>query len=143
MTVQLAMYKGKGLIGNSFIRWWTGSQYSHCEVVVNGQSYSSSIQDSGVRTKVIDMTDGKWELVDIPWVTAEAVENYFKKTDNQKYGWITLIYSQLFNRNRSNNKSQFCSQWCANAIGMPIASVLSPAALYELVKWKLLDYENQ
>lgn len=33
MVAQLALYKGKGKIGNAFIRWWTGSQYSHCELV--------------------------------------------------------------------------------------------------------------
>ena len=41
--VSLALYVGKGKIGNWVIRKWTGSQESHCELVVDGLAYSSSI----------------------------------------------------------------------------------------------------
>lgn len=34
MTVKLALYKGQGQLGNAVIRWWTRSEYSHCELVV-------------------------------------------------------------------------------------------------------------
>jgi hypothetical protein len=59
MTVKLALYKGRGGIANAVIRWWTGSIYSHCELVVDGLCYSSSVMDKGVRRKQIDLADGK------------------------------------------------------------------------------------
>ena len=49
MSVQLALYKGRGTLFNALIRWWTRSPYSHCELVINGTCYSSSIRDGGVR----------------------------------------------------------------------------------------------
>lgn len=30
--VKLALYKGKGQIGNAIIRWWIRSPYNHCEI---------------------------------------------------------------------------------------------------------------
>lgn len=137
MTVQLALYKGKGQIGNAAIRWWTGSIYSHCELVVDGVCYSSSVMDKGVRRKRIDLTDGKWELVDLPWADAKKVLAYFKLTDHHTYGWPSLVSSQLFNRNRGAADSQFCSEWCANALGIPNGSSYAPGTLGSTCQWLL------
>lgn len=138
-AVQLATYKGRGLIGNALIRWWTGSQYSHCELVVDGLCYSSSIMDKGVRSKTIDLSDGNWVMMPLSWVDGEAVKGYFQNTDVQAYGWFGLLYSQLFNRNRKEEGAQFCSEWCANAIGLPNAPSYSPVALHKLCEW--IEYE--
>jgi len=135
--VKLAMYKGRGQIGNAFIRWWTGSQYSHCELVVAGWSYSSSMMDKGVRRKLIDHADGKWDLIELPWADENLIRSYFYETDANQYGWLGLIRSQLFNRGRAQDGAQFCSEWCANALGLPNAPSYSPASLA-----KLADYIN-
>lgn len=135
MAVQLALYKGKGQIGNAFIRWWTGSQYSHCELVVDGWCYSSSVMDKGVRRKLIDLQDGKWDLTPLPFADAEYIRDYFDKTDHHRYGWIGLIGSQLLNRNLTEDGAQFCSEWCANALGIPAASSYSPASLGRFCAW--------
>lgn len=135
MTVKLALYKGKGTFVNAFIRWWTRSIYSHCELVVNGACYSSSGMDGGVRRKQIDLNDGKWDLVDLDWVTEEQVVSYFNKTDHYRYGYFGLIKAQLFNRGKGQSKAPFCSEWCADACGIPTASSLSPHTLGKLVKW--------
>lgn len=126
------MYKGRGQIGNAFIRWWTGSQYSHCELVVSGWCYSSSMMDKGVRRKLINLTPDKWDLIDLPWCDENHVREYFHVTDDDKYGWLGLIRSQLFNRNKPEHGAQFCSEWCANAINLPNASSYSPASLLRL-----------
>lgn len=47
MTVQLALRKHDDRIGSRLICWWSGSIYSHCELVVAGVCYSSSILDRG------------------------------------------------------------------------------------------------
>lgn len=135
MTVAIALYKGKGSIANAFIRWWTSSQYSHCELIVDGWCYSSSMMDKGVRSKRIDLRDGKWDLIHLPFAEADYVIDYFKRTDHHRYGWLGLIRSQLFNRNRSVDRAQFCSEWCANALRLPNAPSYSPASLGRLCKW--------
>lgn len=129
MTVQLALRKNDTRIGARFIQWWSRSIYSHCELVVGDVCYSSSIMDKGVRAKVIDLEPNKWDAIDLPWADAIAVVDYFKATDSNTYGWFSLIASQLFNRNRADNDSQFCSEWCAAALGLPNPATYSPETL--------------
>lgn len=136
MTVRLALYKGKGQIGNAFIRAWTGSIYSHCELVVDGWCYSSSVMDGGVRRKLagegegrISLDTDKWDLIDLPWADGEAIADYFEASDHFRYGWPSLILSQLLNLNRPVKGAQFCSEWCAAALGLPATSSLSPPTL--------------
>lgn len=129
MNVQLALRKNDTRIGARFIQYWSGSIYSHCELVVDGLCYSSSIVDKGVRVNKIDLEPDKWDIIDLPWANSEQVLKYFKETDSNTYGWLSLIGSQLFNRNQTDKTSQFCSEWCANAIGLPDAATYSPRTL--------------
>ena len=130
--VRLALYKGKGTIANAGIRLWTGSQYSHCELVVDGWCYSSSVMDRGVRRKMIDLDSGHWDVVDLPWADADFVHSYLAETDHFGYGWGALITSQFLNLGIGYSESQFCSEWCANALMVPNASAYSPQTLLEL-----------
>ena len=132
MTVKLAMYKGKGGALNGLTRWWTGSEYSHCELVVGGICHSSSLMDGGVRSKIIDLGSGNWDLIDLPWADADSVLEHFQRTDHVRYGLISLAFSQLLNRNRVSQGAQFCSEWCADALGLPNPATYSPATLMGL-----------
>lgn len=134
-TVNLAVYKGKGKLFNKFVRWWTGSDYSHCELVVGAFCYSSSAMDGGVRVKQIDLEDGKWDLVEIPWVQDSQIKDYFQKTKKHKYGYFGLVVSQIFNSGRGQKDAPFCSEWCASALGLPNASIYSPDRLLNLISY--------
>lgn len=129
MTVQLALRKHDTRLSAKAICWWTGSVYSHCELVVDGLCYSSSAMDGGVRAKAINLDPQKWDIVDLPWANALDIKYYFAKTDGHTYGYTSLITSQLFNRNQTDEDSQFCSEWCANALRLPNAVSLSPGML--------------
>lgn len=132
MTVQLAMYKGPGHAFNALTRFWTGSEYSHCELAIRGVCYSSSLMDGGVRGKVINLESGHWDLIALPWVDAGAVLDHFKRTDHVRYGLMSLAFNQLLNRNRASESAQFCSEWCADALGLPNPATYSPATLMDL-----------
>lgn len=134
--VRLALYKGRGQIGNAAVRWWTSSQYSHCELVVDGWCYSSSVMDKGVRRKLIDLSDGKWDLVDLPWADPERVREYFATSDPNAYGWASLITSQLLNLGLSVPGQEFCSEWCAAALGIPSPSIYNPKTLGLICAWR-------
>ena len=136
MTVQLALRKNDTDIGSRLIRWWTGSPYSHCELVVDGFCYSSSLMDHGVRRKAVglgsddvSLSPDKWDLVELPWANKDAILAYFAQTDGYGYGWFSLIASQIINRNIAQKNSQFCSEWSATALGLPDPSTLSPGGL--------------
>lgn len=135
MTVHLAVRKNDNRIGARLIQLWTGSIYSHCELVVDGVCYSSSVMDKGVRAKVIELEPAKWDVIALPWVNPADVVSYFKQTDSNTYGWASLITSQLFNRSKPDDDSQFCSEWCAAAIGVKDPSMYSPSALYKLAQY--------
>ena len=133
--VSLALYVGKGKIGNWAIRKWTGRQESHCELVVDGLSYSSSIQDKGVRVKHIEWNHSHWRFIAIPWASKEQIISHYEKTKSNKYGWWDLITSQVFNRNQDDSESDFCSGWCAEALGVPNPNIYNPGTLADLVEF--------
>jgi len=135
MTVQLALRKNDTRLSARAIHWWTGSIYSHCELVVDGWCYSSSVMDKGVRRKRIDLKPDKWDLIELPWANAADVQHYFAQTDHYRYGWPSLITSQLFNLNRAVRGAEFCSEWCAKAVGLPSASSYSPGSLGDICGW--------
>lgn len=131
--VKLAMYKGVGGPFNALIRKWTGSMYSHCELVIDGECYSSSLMDKGVRRKAINLQDKRWDVIDVEWADADYALVYFQKTRKQNYGVWSLVSSQLFNLNRRVGEAPFCSQWCGDALRIPNAVSFSPHTLMDLV----------
>ena len=133
MKVQLALYKGKGQIGNALIRWQTGSQYRHGELVINDKCYSSSLMDGGVREQKIDLNSDNWDVIDLPSYLAPGVLEYFELTKGQKYGWLDLIRSQILNTASDEEGTSFCSEWCAKAIGIPSPTIYSPKTLHLLL----------
>jgi len=132
MNVQLALRKNDTRLTARAIQWWTNSIYSHCEIVIDNMCYSSSAMDGGVRRKQITLDPEKWDVVELAWADAGRVLIYFQATDPQKYGWLGLVVSQLFNLNRETKGAQFCSQWCAAALGLPNPASYSPRTLAEL-----------
>lgn len=126
----LALYKGPGVFpGSHLIRFWTKSPYSHCELVIGGECFSSSLMDGGVRQKQISLTSDKWDLIALPWANAADVLLYFAKTKGQRYDWWGLIGSQVFNRRSEAPGAAFCSEWCAAALGLPNPETYSPQTL--------------
>lgn len=133
--VYLALYKGKGTIDNALIRAWTRSPYSHCELVVDGIWYSSSLWDGGVRAKRIEYREDHWDLIEIPWANDQQILDHYDATKHLKYGWMDLIRSQIFNRAHDYSKAAFCSEWCAAAFGIPNPTIYSPGRFAELIQY--------
>lgn len=129
-AVQLAMYKARGDIFNRLIRWWTNSPYSHCELVVRGNCYSSSVRDGGVRVKTMALPSDKWDLISLPWADADAVTDWFIAHERDRYGWLDLLTGQLLGMHR-DHRGVFCSEACAKALGLRGATQLSPQALLD------------
>lgn len=88
-----------------------------------------------MRSKVINLRPDRWDIIEVPWVDGHDIQRYFEQTDHHKYGWPSLITSQLFNLNRPVNGAQFCSEWCAAAMGLPNSSSYSPATLGVMCEW--------
>ena len=133
--IRLALYKGKGNWVNALIRWRIQSIYSHCEIIANDYWYSSTVHDGGVRVKKFLSDELSWDIIEIPFIAPEQIENHFNNTKNKPYGWLDLFQSQLLGRRTGDNRGDFCSEWCADALGLESATRYSPGLLGEVVKW--------
>lgn len=129
-NVQLAMYKAKGDVFNGLIRWWTGSIYSHCELLVNGHCFSSSVRDGGVRVKTMALPSDKWDLISLPWAESHMVYDWFIEHQSDRYGWLDLITGQILGMQR-DHRGVFCSEACAKALGLRNSTRMSPQSLLD------------
>lgn len=140
--VKLALRKNDKRLSARLIQFWTASIYSHCELVVDGWCYSSSVMDKGVRRKrvgpgadEISLGEDHWDLIELPWADAAAIVRYFEATDSDVYGWPSLIASQVFNRNRPTQHAAFCSEWCMRALALPNPSIYNPQTAGAQCRW--------
>lgn len=98
----------------------TLSRYSHCELVFSdGVCASSSMRDSGVRFKKIDLTDDKWDVYELFDITEEderLIRYYFQINDDDAYNYIGAIGS-MFGLELIQEDKKWCSEICATTIG--------------------------
>lgn len=96
--MKLALYKGppQTISHNIFhyaTRLWTFSKYSHAELVIDGICYSSSSRDGGVRSKLIDLSSGRWDVFDLN-TTPEQKQialDWFEKHKGEPYDYRNII----------------------------------------------------
>lgn len=137
-NVRLAFYKGPPadkwhLLSHKLTCWFTGSLYSHVELVIDGMAYSSSARDGGVRAKQLDLTTGRWDVIDIemvdPLAESDALEWFIERL-GEKYDWAGVLRFVLpFVPQRSNQ--WFCSEAVATALGLDKPWRTSPGDLWD------------
>lgn len=136
--VKLASYKHVVWwdIGAWIIRKATGKPYSHSELVADGQCYSSSIQDGGVRdedSEIVLHNPDHWDIIPLPWACDSCVMDYYRETRGEPYGWLDLLLQYCLHLN-IESRGDFCSQWCAKALGLPNPGQYSPGSLFDECK---------
>ena len=133
MKFQAAFYKGTrpGLAGiySRVVRWWTKSDYSHVELVLStGRAWSSSFEDGGVRSKLIDFDPARWDLVDLPPALERAAVVWFEAHLGAGYdlvGNLQFVVSPI----PHSRRRWFCSEAVAAALGIPDPWRYSPGTL--------------
>jgi hypothetical protein len=136
--MKLALYKGPAQDWRHKLAHWavctfTGSIYSHCELVIHGVCWSSSARDGGVRGKVIDLASGRWDVVDVhPSVDEARALAWFQAHAGQAYDWAGVLRFALPVLPRRADQ-WFCSEACAAATGIPCADDLQPHDLPALL----------
>lgn len=84
-VITLAFYKGDGNIFDWGVRKVTSSLYSHSELIVNGLSYSSRIEDSGVKYKYRMYSPDAWDFIEID--TSKIDLELLQKVHNDAIGF--------------------------------------------------------
>jgi len=110
--LELAFYRGNGNNFDKLIRWWTDSDYSHVEIVINGVGYSSSPRDGGVRKANINFGNGNWDMFEIPctYLQEEKIRLFFEREMWKKYDWLGIFLTQAIPIGTQDPLRWFCSE---------------------------------
>jgi hypothetical protein len=150
VKIKIAFYRGKGTLINSIVRWWTGSVYSHAELILNDNVTWIGISPF-VKSKIskrieLDVDQSQWDFyaIEITKEQNEIILEFFDETKGEGYDWIGMLLSQFLPCKIKHRKRWYCSEWIAYALR--IACVfdwkiikiydrkdLSPAVLHKLV----------
>ena len=124
MSLYLALYKGPPsdllhIIGHNATRLWTWSKYSHAELVIDGVCWSSSARDGGVRSKVIDLDSGKWDVVKLTdnLLTKYNALLWFKQHEGDEYDYRNILRFVIPIVGHDKRK-WVCYEACAAALGI-------------------------
>ena len=127
--IKIAFYKGKAGILHKIIRWWTGSQYSHAELIlpdgitwISISPFLSSRVSRRVRM-IVDNPD-EWDYLSFKLNWREPVRKYQIKqlekfiagTEGCKYDWGGMLMSQFLPYLVKRRDKWYCSEWIAHAL---------------------------
>lgn len=120
------------------IKFFTRGPYSHCEIAIPNPDpslvftcYSASNRDGGVRKKVMQLPPERWDLIEVN-IEPEKVRDFFAKTQGAKYDLIGVLGVVL--RIRDSKTKYFCSEWCAECLGLNKPHKFSPNQLSVIYK---------
>lgn len=142
--ITFAFYKAKGDWRNKAVRWATRSRYSHCEAILRLAEHeeqvtchSASSRDGGVRSKAILLRSDTWDLLHLPlcFYNAERANQLLTRAAGARYDYPGIMLSHVFSLNRHAAHRWFCSEFCAELIGVPNPHTYSPQAFYDLVHY--------
>lgn len=137
--LKAAFYKSTrpGIAGlySRLVRWWSGSEFSHCELVFSdGMSASASFIDGGVRFKRIDYDPAKWDFIDLPDDLEAAARLWFKTSEGSPYDLLGNI-GFLWRPIRGASGAYFCSEAIAAAINIPQPWRYDPGTLCLILQY--------
>lgn len=110
---------------------WRGGDTAHCEVAWRWDGpvhhcVSASIEDGGVRGKVIPMAADKWRIYEVPG-NPEDVLAWLAEHEGDGYGFLRLL--RFFIGLRINVGGPICSGVGAKQMRLPNDRLFDPRAL--------------
>ncbi len=139
--VEVAFYKAKkGKFADKLMAWLQDSKHSHVELVADNFCYSSSYRDGGVRQKVINLADGKWEVFEMPdaKMTHKAVQ-FFNQTKDDGYSLTEALFNLVVKLLvRTDFDRWTCVEWVtaalSRALGSQLDGIVTMNNLYDYCK---------
>ena len=132
--MKIAFYKWKWDWLDRLIRWGTASKYSHCEIIVwHNTCFWSSYRDGWVRTKIINVNNWNWEIVEVD--APEYLLNIIM--ENQvwtKYDLTWILFMQILWIDYHDDEKRFCSELIWYILGYTDPHRYSPWDLYNKIK---------
>lgn len=143
--MKLAFYIAKnGKILDKLISWWTGSIFSHVELVFSdGTSFSASIRDKGTRFKKIDFKDKRWKFININTLDEEKIYNDCLDEIGKGYDVRSIFLTHFLRFRLEDRRKWNCFELCHdiltrnNLLNSPYkASQVGPIEFFNLVEKK-------
>ena len=136
--IRVAFFKGEQLGRlHRFVRWWTKSEYSHAEIVLNENVWVSIspflCSKVEKRTNVQENIDD-WDFLDIQVTKSHlsSLEDFIEETVGDGYDWFGMISSQLLPLIIKGKRRWYCSQWIAHALAHAGIFKWSKVGIYEI-----------
>lgn len=139
----IVFLKGEGFIPK-LIKWWTKSNYCHCEFLFSDGLRFGCSPISPFTTRFSKETPSSiyWDYVSIPMSAEDEIKirEFCTSEIGCKYDWEGIFFSQIFHWGYENKKKWFCSEICTAGlqhIGLlkdMKANRISPGDLYKLTK---------
>lgn len=124
------------------IKFFTGDNVVHCEIVTELREGSffglTSMPGIGVTRGWVNYNSDEWEFIELPErYTGKDLLDFYKKTKGRKYDYLGCLGFVFGNRDDPNR--YFCSEWCAEFLGLDKPSRYTPGDLMkEVKKWQLI-----
>lgn len=152
-TLHLALYRGlrrenpAALFFDRLICWRTRSRWSHAELVLvhhaDGPSLcaSSSVRDGGVRSKMINLHTGRWDVYPLQITDEKSQEAaaWFERNLGKPYDYLG-IFGFTLPVPLHAGWAWYCSEAIAKALGIEDRAWMSPQRLSEALG---INYSNE
>jgi hypothetical protein len=132
MKVKLAFYKAKGNWIDLLIRVFTNSPYSHVEIVLDKDWYSSSPRDGGVRIKQIVDDGNSWDFIEVDIDKERLYKKYHEYRDNG-YDFKAILLSNILPIGIHSKDKMTCSEFVADVLGYSEPEKYSPRDVYKKI----------
>lgn len=134
--IDVMFYKKKDGFLDKIICWWTRSEFSHVEFLLqdnqNGTAVvaSSSPLDGGVRIRTIQYNESDWVFVRTHG-DYEKIKTWFEENKGRKYDWAgALGFAGPFSEDK---EKWFCSEVIAYLLGLEEPWRFNPGSLYAVL----------
>ena len=148
--MKIAFYRGfRGNWMDWLISILSLNKYSHCELIYDGWSYTSTMRDgNGVRKKKINFDPKKWDIFELPENEKEhLIIDFFEYSKNCKYDLWGILLRIGFGLPKRNFDKFYCSEWCCIILNRiydtQIHPQVSPGDLYINLKRKNLKWQKE
>ena len=148
--VTVAFYKGKGTWVNGLIRWWTKSEYSHVELIVDGVWYTSATWEKGTVARALKGNPEKWDMVELPCTVEQKVNATVSARNKlgKGYDYWGILFSQVLPWKGDRSDRWFCSEYLYSCLadagivaGLVKPEEVSPQNLSDMVVESVRDEE--
>jgi hypothetical protein len=132
--ITVAFYRGEGLARDRFVRWWTGSEYSHVELIMpNGMMAGITPENPKVRWKSLEINERDWDFIEISVTESQLslLRRFIESTKGQGYDWVGMIMSHLTPLKVRLPNKWYCSEWVAYALSVSKILTWKQLKLYD------------